>query len=45
MPDATHRAALQASDARTATVTTADGRTFRTADGGVSWARRPLQEF
>jgi len=44
-PEATDLVAVQASDARTATVTTADGRTFRTADGGVSWDRRPPQEF
>ncbi len=35
--------AIQAVDGRAATVTTADGRTFRTADGGVTWT--PLQEF
>jgi hypothetical protein len=45
MPEAIDLVAVQASDARTASVTTADGRTFRTADGGVSWDRRPLQEF
>jgi photosystem II stability/assembly factor-like uncharacterized protein len=44
-PEATDLVAVQARDARTATVTTADGRTFRTADGGASWDRRPLQEF
>jgi len=44
-PEATDLVAVQAGDARTATVTTADGRTFRTVDGGVSWDRRPLQEF
>jgi photosystem II stability/assembly factor-like uncharacterized protein len=30
-------AAVQAADAQTATVTTADGRTFRTTDGGRTW--------
>jgi hypothetical protein len=35
--------AIQAVDGRAATVTTADGRTFRTADGGLTWT--PLQEF
>ena len=35
--------AIQAANGRAATVTTADGRTFRTADGGVTWT--PLQEF
>jgi hypothetical protein len=44
-PEATDLVAVQARDARTATVTTADGRTFRTADGGASWDRRPPQEF
>jgi len=36
-PDMTDLAAVQAADARTATVTTADGRTFRTTDGGLTW--------
>jgi hypothetical protein len=36
-PDMTDLMAVQAADARTATVTTADGRTFRTTDGGRSW--------
>ena len=27
-------------DSRNATVTTADGRTFRTADGGMSWVQQ-----
>ena len=44
-PEATDLVAVQASDAQTASVTTADGRTFRTAYGGASWDRRPLQEF
>jgi hypothetical protein len=44
-PEATDLVGVQASDSRTVTVTTADGRTFRTADGGVTWDRRPLQEF
>ncbi len=33
-------AAVTASDARRATVTTADGRVFGTTDGGRTWARR-----
>jgi hypothetical protein len=33
--------AVIASDARTATVTAADGRRFRTTDGGVTWAGLP----
>jgi hypothetical protein len=44
-PEATDLVAVQASDSQTASVTTADGRTFRTADGGVRWDRRPPQEF
>jgi photosystem II stability/assembly factor-like uncharacterized protein len=35
--DMTDLSGVQASDARTATVTTADGRSFRTADGGTTW--------
>jgi photosystem II stability/assembly factor-like uncharacterized protein len=36
-PEATDLAAIRATDARQATVTTADGRVFTTTDGGVSW--------
>jgi hypothetical protein len=36
-PDGADLTAIQATDARTAIVTTADGRRFRTTDGGVSW--------
>jgi hypothetical protein len=36
-PDEADLIAIQATDARTAIVTTADGRRFRTTDGGVSW--------
>ena len=42
-PDNTDLATVQASDASSATVTTADNRRFRTADGGQTWT--PLQEF
>ena len=42
-PERADLAAVQATDGRVATVTTADGRTFRTADGGQTWV--PLQEF
>jgi photosystem II stability/assembly factor-like uncharacterized protein len=38
-PIATDLAAVQAVDARAATVTAADGRRFRTVDGGVTWER------
>jgi len=44
-PEPTDLVAVQANDARAASITTADGRTFRTADGGVTWDPRPLQEF
>jgi Photosynthesis system II assembly factor YCF48 len=36
-PERVDLAAVQATDSRTATVTTIDGRTFRTADGGRTW--------
>jgi len=39
-PEPTDLSAIQAADARTATVTTADGRTFVTSDAGATWARR-----
>jgi hypothetical protein len=43
-PEATDLSAVRATDARTATVTTADGREFSTDDGGRTWVRRSLQE-
>jgi photosystem II stability/assembly factor-like uncharacterized protein len=39
-PVAADLAAVQASDARTAVVTTADGRAFVTDDGGLTWRPR-----
>ena len=42
-PETVDLTAVQAADARTATVRTADGRTFRTADGGATWT--PVQDF
>ena len=36
-PEMTDLATVQATDAQTATVTTADGRAFRTMDGGLTW--------
>jgi photosystem II stability/assembly factor-like uncharacterized protein len=36
-PEMVDLAAVQAADARTATVTTAAGRMFRTTDGGLTW--------
>jgi hypothetical protein len=44
-PEQTDLSAVQARDARIATVTTADGREFRTSDGGLTWIHPPLQEF
>lgn len=42
-PEYVDLVAVQARDALSAGVTTADGRTFRTADGGRTWT--PVQEF
>jgi hypothetical protein len=39
-PEITDLSAVQATDARTATVSTADGRIFNTSDGGVTWDQR-----
>jgi photosystem II stability/assembly factor-like uncharacterized protein len=36
-PEMADLAAVQAADAQTANVTTADGRMFRTTDGGLTW--------
>ena len=44
-PEVTDLSAIQATDARTASVSTADGRTFSTTDGGATWVRRPPQDF
>ncbi len=38
-PEHTDLVAVQAADSVAATVTTADGRTFRTSDGGRTWTR------
>jgi len=43
-PEPTDLMAVRAVDAKTATVTTADGRTFSTKDGGLTWNAPPLQE-
>jgi len=43
-PDTSDLSAVEAADARTATVTTADGRRFGTTDAGNSWSSRLLQE-
>ena len=39
-PDPTDLSAVRATDARTATVTTIDGREYSTTDGGNTWIRR-----
>jgi photosystem II stability/assembly factor-like uncharacterized protein len=39
-PDPTDLSAVRATDARSATVTTVDGREFATTDGGRTWVRR-----
>jgi negative regulator of sigma E activity len=39
-PELTDLSAVQATDAQTATVSSADGHTFSTTDGGRSWARK-----
>ena len=38
--DMTDLAGVQASDARAATITTVDGRSFKTVDGGMTWMPR-----
>jgi hypothetical protein len=43
-PDSADLVGVAARDAATATVTTVDGRTFHTDDGGATWTRRPVQE-
>jgi hypothetical protein len=39
-PEMTDLSAVRATDARTASVSTADGRIFSTSDGGATWERR-----
>jgi photosystem II stability/assembly factor-like uncharacterized protein len=39
-PEITDLSAVQAADGESATVTTSDGRTFTTGDGGATWVRR-----
>ena len=38
-PETVELIAVRATDAQSATVTTADGRTFSTVDGGATWGR------
>jgi hypothetical protein len=40
-PEATDLSAVRAQDARTASVSTADGRTFGTTNAGATWVSRP----
>jgi len=44
-PEPANLSAIRATDARTALVTTADGRTFRTNDGGLTWVLSAPQGF
>ncbi|HUL74066.1 MAG TPA: hypothetical protein VLT86_13250 [Vicinamibacterales bacterium] len=44
-PETTDLSAVQATDAQSAVVTTADGRVFSTSDAGATWIRRSLQEI
>jgi photosystem II stability/assembly factor-like uncharacterized protein len=44
-PEMTNLSAVTATDAKSATVTTADGRHFHTTDAGNTWVRRDLQDF
>jgi photosystem II stability/assembly factor-like uncharacterized protein len=39
-PEITDLSAVQATDARSASVTASDGRVFRTSDGGATWQGR-----
>jgi hypothetical protein len=43
-PEPIDLTAVRATDARTATVTTVDGRSFATTDGGGTWIPTP-QDF
>ena len=44
-PEPTDLSAVHATDPLRATVTAADGRTFTTSDGGVTWVRPAPQDF
>jgi photosystem II stability/assembly factor-like uncharacterized protein len=45
LPEITDVSSVRARDARTATVTTADGRLFSTTTAGATWIPGPLQGF
>jgi photosystem II stability/assembly factor-like uncharacterized protein len=44
-PEATDLVSVTAIDDKTATVRSADGLTFSTEDGGLTWTRAPAQDF
>jgi len=44
-PEPTDLSSVSATDALVASVTTADGRVFVTTDAGLTWTRRPPQDF
>jgi hypothetical protein len=44
-PEETDLVTVQATDGKTATVTSVDGRAFTTDNGGVTWTRAPVQDF
>jgi hypothetical protein len=44
-PEITDLSVVRARDARSVSVTTADGRSFSTTDAGATWVPRPLQDF
>ena len=44
-PEMTNLSAIRARDARSVSVTTADGRIFSTTDAGATWVPGPLQGF
>jgi len=44
-PESVDLTSVRATDDKTAIVTASDGRTFKTQDGGQTWARTPPQDF
>jgi hypothetical protein len=44
-PEITNLSAIRARDARSVSITTADGRIFSTTDAGATWMQGPLQGF
>ena len=43
-PEVTELVSIRATDDKTASVTTSDGRTFNTTDGGLTWVRSPSSD-